>query len=142
MASGRDRLDGYVDALVEAGIEPDPELSEEGDFSERSGRDAMDDLLTRRPDIDAVFAASDLMAMGAMWTLGRRGRSIPRDVAVVGFDGTAGSETTDPPLTTVRQPLVQLGQEMAGMLLRHIEEPGPVAESLILPVELVVRSSA
>jgi DNA-binding LacI/PurR family transcriptional regulator len=82
------------------------------------------------------------MAMGAMWTLGRRGRSIPRDVAVVGFDGTAGSETTDPPLTTVRQPLVQLGQEMAGMLLRHIEEPGPVAESLILPVELVVRSSA
>jgi DNA-binding LacI/PurR family transcriptional regulator len=61
---------------------------------------------------------------------------------VVGFDGTAASETSEPPLTTVRQPLVRLGQEMATMLLRRIEEPDLPAERLILPVELIVRSSA
>ncbi len=142
MASGRDRHDGYVDALTEEGIASDPDLIEAGDFSEQSGRDAMEALLARRPDIDAVFAASDLMAMGAMRTLTKHGKVIPQDVAVVGFDGTAGSETTEPPLTTVRQPLVRLGQEMAAMVLRRIEEPDLPAEQLILPVELVVRSSA
>ncbi len=142
MASGRDRHDGYVDAIREAGLEHDPELIIEGDFSEVSGREAMRALLARRPDIDAVFAASDLMAIGAMWTLGQHDRTVPDDVAVVGFDGTAGSETTVPPLTTVRQPLARLGQEMADMLLRQIEEPVTEAEHLILPVELVVRSSA
>ncbi|GAA3530124.1 LacI family DNA-binding transcriptional regulator [Aeromicrobium panaciterrae] len=142
MASGRDRHDGYVDALTEEGMVADPTLAEEGDFSEQSGRDAMEALLARHPDIDAVFAASDLMAMGAMRTLARHGRAIPDDVAVVGFDGTAGSETTDPPLTTVRQPLVRLGQEMAAMVLRRIEDPDLPTEQLVLPVELVVRSSA
>ncbi len=142
MASGRDRHDGYVDALTDEGMAIDVDLVEAGDFSEQSGRDAMEALLARRPDIDAVFAASDLMAMGAMRTLARHGKVIPDDVAVVGFDGTAGSETTDPPLTTVRQPLVRLGQEMAAMVLRRIEEPDLPTEQLVLPVELVVRSSA
>lgn len=142
MASGRDRYDGYVDALADVKLEPDAALVEAGDYTEQSGRDAMEALLARTPDIDAVFAASDLMAMGAMRTLARHGKVVPDDVAVVGFDGTPGSETSEPPLTTVRQPLVRLGQEMTAMLLRRIEEPELPAEHLILPVELVVRSSA
>ncbi len=141
MASGRDRLDGYSAALAAAGLEHDDELVIEGDFSEPSGWRGMEELLARRPDIDGLFAASDLMAMGAMRSLRAHGRRIPRDVSVIGFDGTTASETTEPPLSTVRQPLTRLGREMGEMLLRHIDEGEPVEERTVLPVELLVRGS-
>ncbi|MET0929976.1 MAG: LacI family DNA-binding transcriptional regulator [Aeromicrobium sp.] len=141
MASGRDRLDGYVAAMADAGLPVDPDLVVEGDFSEQSGWTGMEALLARRPDIDAVFAASDLMAMGALRSLRGHGRRVPEDVGVIGFDGTTASETTDPPLSTVRQPLVQLGRRMAEMLLRHVDAGEPVPEHSVLPVELIVRQS-
>ncbi|MCD9198401.1 LacI family DNA-binding transcriptional regulator [Aeromicrobium wangtongii] len=141
MASGRDRLDGYRDAIAAAGLGHDDELVVEGDFSEHSGWAGMEELLARRPDIDAVFAASDLMAMGAMRSLRAHGRRVPEDVAVIGFDGTKASETSDPPLSTVRQPLVELGRQMAEMLIRHIDAEERIAEHLVLPVELLVRAS-
>jgi DNA-binding LacI/PurR family transcriptional regulator len=141
MASGRDRLDGYCAALAAAGIALDDQLVVEGDFSEQSGWAGMEELLARRPDIDGVFAASDLMAMGAMRSLRARGRRVPEDIGVIGFDGTTASETSDPPLSTVRQPLVELGRGMAEMLLRHVDADETVVEHVVLPVELIVRGS-
>jgi DNA-binding LacI/PurR family transcriptional regulator len=141
MASGRDRLDGYAAALRDAGLPYDEELVVEGSFSEVSGRTGMEELIARRPDIDGVFAASDLMAMGAMRSLRAHGRSVPHDVGVIGFDGTKASETTEPPLSTVRQPLVELGRGMAEMLLRHIDAADQTVEAEILPIELIVRDS-
>ncbi|KAA1376460.1 LacI family DNA-binding transcriptional regulator [Aeromicrobium fastidiosum] len=142
MASGRDRRDGYVAAIEAAGMELDGDLVVEGDFSEHSGWSCMEELLARRPDIDGVFAASDLMAMGAMRSLRAQGRRIPDDVGVVGFDGTTASETTDPPLSTVRQPLVELGRSMAEMLLRHVDADEHRPEQMVLPVELMLRRSS
>lgn len=142
MTAGRDRLDGYTDALAGAGHESDPALVAEGDFSERSGHEAMRALLGRRPDLDAVFAASDLMAVGALRALREAGRSVPGDVAVVGFDGTPLAATTEPPLTTVVQPLEQLGREMARMLLRHVEAAPETPEQLVLPVGLAPGGTA
>jgi DNA-binding LacI/PurR family transcriptional regulator len=97
-------------------------------------------LLDRFPDLDAVFAESDNMAAGALRALRAAGRQVPQDVAVVGFDDLPIARTTEPPLTTVHQPVRALGQEMARMLLALMagEHPTP----LLLPTHLVVRASA
>jgi DNA-binding LacI/PurR family transcriptional regulator len=141
MSVGRDRLAGYEAALRGAGLPVDPALVGEADFSEEGGARAMLDLLARQPHLDAVFAASDLMAAGALRTLRGAGRRVPDDVALVGFDDLVTSQHTDPPLTTVRQPLADMGREMTRMLLATIagEEPDPV---VIMPTELVVRASS
>ena len=97
-------------------------------------------LLERCPDLDAVFAQSDNMAAGALRALSKAGRTVPGDVAVVGFDDLPIAVTTDPALTTVHQPVQALGREMAKMLIDLMagEQPSP----LILPTHLVVRASA
>ena len=77
----------------------------------------MEQLLAARPDIDAVFAASDLMAAGALAVLAAAGRRVPEDVAVVGFDDSPVATTTRPPLTSVRQPIEEMGHEMARLLI-------------------------
>jgi DNA-binding LacI/PurR family transcriptional regulator len=101
-------------------------------------------LLDRHPDLDAVFVASDLMASGALQTLRERGRRVPEDVAVVGFDDlTAISETTDPPLTTVHQDVAEMGRLLARLLFSRTEQdPGQDLPSAIVPTRLVVRQSA
>lgn len=139
MAVGVDRLAGYREALRAAGL---PEMVAVGDFSETSGTAGMRELLERAPDIDAVFAASDPMAVGAMRVLKERGRRIPTDVAVVGFDDSTIAQHADPPLTTVHQPVGEMGREMARLLVARIrgeDLPQPVA---ILDTRLVVRASA
>jgi DNA-binding LacI/PurR family transcriptional regulator len=142
MIAGRDRLDGYRQALAAAGREVDESLVEVGDFSEVSGATAMTALLERRPDIDAVFAASDLMALGALRVLREAGRSVPTDVALVGFDDGPLAAVANPPLTTVHQPMEQLGREMALMLLAQISTGGVAApEQLVLDTSLVERAS-
>jgi DNA-binding LacI/PurR family transcriptional regulator len=134
---GTERLRGFQEGLAVAGL--DPSLVEEGDFTEVSGATAMTRLLAAHPDVDAVFTASDSMAAGALRVLKAAGRSVPDDVAVIGFDDSVIARHTDPPLTTVSQPIRQLGWEMAKMLASLIngEQPGP----LILPTRLVVRES-
>jgi DNA-binding LacI/PurR family transcriptional regulator len=141
-----DRLDGYHDILMDA----DPALTVEGDFSVPGGRRAMAELLDRRPDLDAVFIASDLMASGALDTLRERGRRVPEDVAVIGFDDMASvAEATDPPLTTIRQEIEGMGRLMVRLLLRGLD-PQPEAagtpprplSSVITPTRLVRRASA
>ncbi|GAA0627854.1 LacI family DNA-binding transcriptional regulator [Streptomyces crystallinus] len=138
--SATDRLDGFHDVLPDAA----PELVEEGAFTAESGARAMARLLDRRPDLDAVFAANDLMASGALRVLRERGRRVPEDVALAGFDDMRGvAETTDPPLTTVRQDIEGMGRLMARLLLRGLGEgPAAVPTSVITQTALVRRASA
>ncbi|MEV5707482.1 LacI family DNA-binding transcriptional regulator [Actinoallomurus sp. NPDC052274] len=138
MVAGIDRLAGYREALREAGRPP---VVEVGDFTFGSGAEAMRRLLAAEPELDAVFAASDLMAGGALETLRRAGRRVPDDVAVIGFDDTDLARDTDPPLTTVRQPILEIGRRMARQLLSLVG--GAEIEPVVtLPTELVVRESA
>ena len=137
------RLDGYRQALAEAGTAADAgeELIATGDFTEEGGRRAMRELLARRPDVDAVFAASDVMAAGALLVLREAGRRVPDDVAVIGFDDSAIARHTDPPLTSVRQPTQEMGRAMARVLLEEIADPGLPRRQIVLPTELVSRGS-
>jgi DNA-binding LacI/PurR family transcriptional regulator len=148
MLAGVARLQGYRDALRSAGLldaagEGPVDLVAYGQFTETSGQTAMDELLARRPDIDAVFVASDPMAFGAMRAIKRSGRRIPGDIAVVGFDGSPAAANTEPPLTTVHQPAEAMGRHMACLLLARIDHPGPVDRpNVILVPDLVVRESS
>ncbi|HKE69405.1 MAG TPA: LacI family DNA-binding transcriptional regulator [Nocardioidaceae bacterium] len=142
MSAGLERLEGYRQALAGAGQDLAPAAVAEGDFSEASGVRAMRDLLARVPDLDAVFAASDPMAVGALTVLREHGRQVPGDVAVVGFDDSPVSQHTDPPLTSVHQPAERMGQEMAALLLAQMEGRAGPDDSVVLPTELVVRQSS
>lgn len=142
MPVGVDRLDGFRDALPPALKKSWRRMVAHGDFSEESGDQAMRELLARVPDLDAVFAASDLMAVGALRALRASGRKVPDDVAVVGFDDSQISRLTDPKLTSVRQPMEEIGRSLARLLLTQLQNPGKRPASLIVPTELVVRDSS
>ncbi|XVV10031.1 LacI family DNA-binding transcriptional regulator [Actinoplanes sp. CA-131856] len=129
---------GYREALAMAGLTPHGVV--EGDFTEAGGAAAMRTVLERHPGADGVFAASDNMAAGALRVLREAGLSVPGDVAVVGFDDLGAARRTDPPLTTVHQPIQALGTEMARLLIGLIA--GQERSSLILPTRLVRRASA
>ncbi len=135
MIAGIDRLAGYQEALP--GSRP---IVAVGDFTVESGGAAMLRLLDDEPELDAVFVASDLMADGALQALRGAGRRVPDDVAVIGFDDIDLAAYTDPPLTTIRQPIVEIGRRMARQLLRSID--GQEIEPIVtLPTDLVVRQS-
>ncbi|MFF9510240.1 LacI family DNA-binding transcriptional regulator [Streptomyces sp. NPDC014724] len=139
--SALDRVDGYRDVLPGS----DPALLVEGDFTVEGGARAMTRLLERRPDVDAVFAANDLMASGALRVLREHGRRVPQEVALVGFDDMVSiAESTEPPLTTIRQDVEGMGRLMVRMLMRQLNGEGgdDEPESLITPTELVRRASA
>ncbi|WP_411102768.1 LacI family DNA-binding transcriptional regulator [Streptomyces sp. cmx-4-9] len=115
----------------------------EGDFTLEGGEQAMSSLLARRPDLDGVFAANDLMAQGACLVLREHGRRVPQDVAVVGFDDSSAAEASRPRLTTVRQPVEDMAAEMVRLLLERIASPAAAGPRGVLfsPV-LVPRDSA
>jgi DNA-binding LacI/PurR family transcriptional regulator len=140
MNAGVDRLEGYRDALRRGGLALRNELVEEGDFGEASGYEAMRAMLGREPALDAVFAASDLMAVGALRALREAGRDVPDDVAVVGFDDAPFAGHTVPPLTTIRQPLDEMTRRTADLLLAQIRGE-PTDGNVICPTELVVRQT-
>ncbi|WP_238434503.1 MULTISPECIES: LacI family DNA-binding transcriptional regulator [unclassified Frankia] len=142
MSVGVDRLRGYTEAVRAAGGDAAAGWVVVGDFTEASGQAATERLLAEHPDLDAVFAASDLMALGALRALRAAGRRVPDDVAVVGFDDAALAAYADPPLTTVRQQVELMGQEMVQLLLARIADPDGEPRELILPTELVIRASA
>lgn len=142
MHVGVARLTGYREALRAAGGQAGDDLVAAGDFSESSGAAAMRLLLERRPDLDAVFAASDPMAIGAMQALKEQGQRIPDDVAVVGFDGSPMARHTDPPLTTVHQPAEAMGRNMARLLLARIRGETVSSPSVILTPDLVIARSS
>ncbi|GIG23010.1 LacI family transcriptional regulator [Cellulomonas chitinilytica] len=134
---GRQRLEGY---RTELGDRFDAQLVAHGDYTRAGGAAAMRELLERRPDLDAVFVASDLMAAGAMQVLREQGRTVPDDVAVGGFDDSGLAATLDPALTTMHQPLERIAHEMVRLLLEVVEGSDPAAITLQTP--LVVRASA
>jgi DNA-binding LacI/PurR family transcriptional regulator len=140
------RIDGYRDALRDAGHPVDEGLIEPGDFTEEGG--AMTALLERCPDLDAVFAASDVTAAGARQVLREVGRRIPDDVALVGYDDSAIARHMDPPLTSVRQPIEEMGRRMIDLLLAEIADRRPAASrglerrQMVLATELVERTSS
>ncbi|WP_222192689.1 LacI family DNA-binding transcriptional regulator [Modestobacter italicus] len=142
MIAGVDRLAGYQAGLQAAGLEVCSDLVAEGDFTEVGGARAMAELLDRAPDLDAVFVASDPMAVGALRALREAGRRVPEDVAVVGFDDAAIAERCDPPLTTIAQPLTDMTPLLTELLLRQIEGVGGPAESRVCRTHLVRRASA
>jgi DNA-binding LacI/PurR family transcriptional regulator len=142
MAAGLDRLAGYRDALTEAGINRDDGLVEVADFTQEGGAAAMTRLLAARPAIDALFAASDLMAAGALQVLETAGRRVPTDVAVVGYDDSPIALSVRPQLTSVRQPIEEMGAEMARLLMAAVDEARPVQRRVILDTELVRRASS
>ncbi len=138
MTAATDRLAGFRAGLDDAGVHLAGVAV--GDFHRASGEAATLDLLAREPQLDGIFAASDLMAVGAVTVLRRQGRRVPEDVAVIGYDDLDLAQHTDPPLTTVHQPVGEAVRIMVGMLLQQVGG-GPVAEPVVLPTHLVIRSS-
>jgi DNA-binding LacI/PurR family transcriptional regulator len=142
MGAGVDRLEGYRRGLRAADRELSSDLEEVADFTFEGGQTAMRALLERRPDVDAVFVTSELMALGAMNTLRAHDRRVPDDVAVVGFDDSPVGLTANPPLSTIRQPTELMGLEMTRLLLRMISSGDHRPQHLILGTELIVRASS
>ncbi len=135
MGVGVDRLRGYQEAMGSA-----RQRIAYGDWGEMSGTEAMRELLAKEPDIDAVFVASDLMAAGALRALRELGRRVPDDVAVVGFEDSPIAAQTEPPLTTVYQPVEEMGRQMVALLLARIRnEESP--SHVLLDTHLVQRAS-
>ncbi|MGL3149194.1 LacI family DNA-binding transcriptional regulator [Microbacterium sp. A82] len=138
MLASVDRVQGYREVLSESGLTPFAEV--EGDFSEESGVEAARQILEIGMP-DAIFFASDLMARGALTVLRGAGIRVPEDIAVVGFDDSAVALSAVPQLTTVRQPMYQMGETMTAVLLSRLKGEEP-PQTTILPTELVVRASA
>jgi len=132
------RLQGFLDELKEWGVKPGPVAT--GDFSLASGSTAMAQLLRRAPDVDGLFAASDLMAVGALRVLEAAGRRAPDDISIVGFDDTVVAATANPPLTTVHQPFREMGARAAELVLQMLDG-ATVNEPVQLPTTLTVRES-
>ncbi len=146
LTSAMERFQGYRDALAQAGMAFDESLVAEGDFRQESGRIAMERLIERRgpagPDrFTAVFAANDLMAVGALTALESHGIAVPREAAVVGYDDVAIASVTTPRLSTVAQPKYEMGVLAAELLLRRMAEPGLPRQQEILQPMLVIRDS-
>ncbi len=136
----RERREGYVQAMREAGIALEPGWIAEGDFQENGGREAMRTLLAQS-DLTAVFVANDQMALGALSALWERGLRCPTDLSLIGFDDQRVSSFTTPPLTTVRQPLEELGRIVADRLLLDIRSEQGAGRPDLPPLALVKRAS-
>lgn len=133
-----DRTRGWQDELARHDV---PTIAMvHGDFTMESGAGAMARLIHRAPAIDGVFASSDLMASGAIRVLQAAGRQVPGDVSVVGFDDVLIAETSDPPITTIRQPLEDMGRVAAETLLAVINGH-PTERNRLLPTTLIRRES-
>ncbi len=136
---GMDRKEGYLKALTECGRDIDESLIAEGDFSEHGGYEAMQKLLSAKPD--AVFAASDVMAMGGMRAVREAGLNTPDDVAFIGFDDLSIATMSGVSLTTVRQPVVQFGEKAVEMLIDLIENGLQPPRRITMDTELIIRDS-
>lgn len=137
--AGVDRFDGYTDALKAAGIKVDTRLIAEGNFTEAGGYQGMKVLLHNKPE--AVFAASDITAIGALRCLNEVDLHVPDDIGLIGFDDIPASSTLTPPLSTVRQPIHGMGVAAANLLIEAIKSGSKEHRCVTLPTELVVRKS-
>jgi DNA-binding LacI/PurR family transcriptional regulator len=139
MTAAIDRFDGFRAEL--AALDLAPAAVAHADFSVEGGHRAMRELLDACPDLDGAVVANDLMALGALQALAERGRRVPDDVALVGYDDIPLASSAAPPLTTVRQPMAEMGRAMATALLQIVDDGAP-RTPLVLPTEIVRRRSA
>lgn len=141
MGCAVDRLRGYETALADRGLPVDPALIEEGDFHQPRAYASARKLLDLPDPPTAIFASNDVSAFGVMEAIRDSGRRIAADVSVIGFDDIPAAATVNPPLTTVRQPLFEMGATATRMLLDWIGNPTHTGERLDLPTALVIRDS-
>jgi LacI family transcriptional regulator len=139
MIAGIHRYQGYLDAFHDRDVPVIPELVAEGDFTDASGYACMQCLLPQKPD--AVFVASDTMALAAIQVIQEHGLRIPDDIAVVGFDDIPQANRITPALTTVRQPITRIGAVAAETLIDMIETGSTLPRQMVFPAELVIRDS-
>jgi LacI family transcriptional regulator len=137
-----ERLDGFAEVFAEAGAPLRDEAVVDGDFRFDGGRLAVQELLRKGIDFDSVFAHNDLSAAGAMEALREAGLRVPHDVSVVGFDDIPLASYTDPGLTTVRQPMGEMGELATQMLLSSFEGAGLEETRQVIDTSLVVRGSS
>lgn len=135
------RVIGFQKALSEAGIELTAKDVVFGNGRYESGYKAMQELIKNRPDLTAVFVFNDLMALGAIGALHAQGRRVPEDISIIGFDNISFASTFAPALTTIAQPIVTLGQKCLSLLVERIHQPEKECARIVLPVELIERSS-
>jgi LacI family transcriptional regulator len=141
-STGAERLRGYLLALRAAGVRPDPALIREGNFKQDSGRELARQVLDLSPWPTALFCTNNLMTVGALQALGERGVRIPSDLSLVGYDDMEWWTLTHPPLTTVGQPVYELGSEAMRLLLEQIEAKGRRRpQRVVLKPELLIRKS-
>lgn len=136
-----DRVLGYKQALIAAGITPDDDLIQYADFDPQSGFNCMQSLLASGKEFTAVFVASDNVAMGSKAALRGAGLRIPDDISIIGFDDIPWAQYSDPPLTTIRLPAQDLASEACLMLLDLMQGMEPEVRHLILDTKLIVRKS-
>jgi LacI family transcriptional regulator len=141
MAVAMDRRDGYKRALLESGLMVNPALIAAGDFTQESGYRAMTHLLGLSPRPTAVFVASDSMAIGALRAIREAGLAVPGDIALVSFDDLPVAAFADPPLTTVHQPVPELGVKAVELLIDQVKQPDRPPVHARLQTSLVIRTS-
>jgi LacI family transcriptional regulator len=142
-----ERRRGWRDCLAQNGFDPEPSLIEHADWTAQGGATAMAALLARRPDVDAVFAYNDAMALGALYAAKQAGRRVGHDLGVIGFDDAADAAFYDPPLSSVHQRIANLGREAVRALVRLVEmqaegKPLPPPVLILSRPELVIRESS
>ncbi|HEY0187806.1 MAG TPA: LacI family DNA-binding transcriptional regulator [Cellulomonas sp.] len=140
MSAGLDRLSGWREALTAAGMASDAVVH--GDFTVEGGEECARRILARHPDLDALFIASDLMAVGALPVLAELGRAVPDDIAVVGYDNSGLASTTKPTLTTVVQPVIAMARAAGEELVGQLHGSPARSTPRIFAPELIVRGSA
>jgi LacI family transcriptional regulator len=142
LGSAQDRHRAYDDAVAILRLEQDPSLVLQGDHTARGGREAAQKLMAMRNRPTAVFASNDLSAIGAMSTLLAAGIRVPEDISIVGFDDLPAASQVHPALTSVRQPIAEMGRAAVNTLLAVIAGLEVAARQVTLPTELVVRGSS
>jgi LacI family transcriptional regulator len=141
LGCARDRLAGYRAALAHAGLPADAASVREGDFFQPRGYSAAKELLALPNPPTAIFASNDVSAFGVMEAVRDMGKRIPDDISIVGFDDIPQASQVNPPLTTVRQPLAEMGVTATRMLLELIANRDRPAQRIELPTELIIRAS-
>jgi DNA-binding LacI/PurR family transcriptional regulator len=139
--SAHDRTEGYLQALQAHGFTPDPELMVEGTWLHKDGYLGMQRLLESKATFTAVFAQNDRIARGAISALHQAGLRVPEDISVIGYDDIPEAEFSDPPLTTIRQPMQEIGQAATRLLIQMIENRDTTPTQVLFDTELIVRSS-
>ena len=138
----RERYRGYIEALKESDFELNRDMVYEGDFSIESGREAVRHFMNQERKPDALLAVTDVMAIGALKELRSMGVRIPEEVKVIGFDNIPLSELIEPSLTTIAQPIKELGMNAAELLLKKIADPAAPNQQVVMQCSMVERKSA